>query len=156
MFDEGVRMAAQIGLDYLLWSPVAAELVPEPYRRLLVHRTDMTSTLESFHNDKLDVGVIRSQTKGQEYFREVVLSLRESGKSVEFGAIKIMLDVLNVEVREEILLERQPLGRILTESKVEFYSQPQEFFRIYPDQFINRALHLNTPQTLYGRYEILC
>jgi chorismate-pyruvate lyase len=155
MFDEAVRMTVSHGMDYLLWAPVTAESVPEPYRKLLVHQTDMTSTLENFHNGKLHVEVLGSQTKGQEYFREVVLRLGKSGKRVEFGAIKIMLDLLQAEVREKILRERQPFGRILTEAKVEFSSQPKEFFRINSDRFINRSLDLDSPQTLYGRRNTL-
>jgi len=139
----------------LLWASIEASAVPEPYRSLLVHRTDMTSTLEKYHGEKLRVEVLGRHTSGQEYFREVVLWLDQSGRRVEFGAIKIMLDLFPFEVRQEILRERQPLGRILTESGVEFSSQPRAYLRLASDDFINRTLDLKGPQLLYGRRNAL-
>ena len=139
----------------LLWTSVEASAVPEPYRSLLVHQTDMTSTLENFHKEKQRGEVLSRHTPGQEYFREVVLRLDQSGRRVEFGAIKIMLDLFPFEVRQEILRERQPLGRILTESGVEFSSQPRAYLRLVSDDFINRILDLKGPQILYGRRNAL-
>ena len=52
---------------------VPGEAVPEPYRRLLVHQNDMTPTLEKFHADRVHLKVISRQTRGDFYFREVVL-----------------------------------------------------------------------------------
>jgi hypothetical protein len=139
----------------LIWAPIEGTAVPEPYRSLLVHRTDMTSTLEKFHNDKLHVEVVSRHTSGQEYFREVVLRLDQSGRRVEFGAIKIMLDLFPFEARQEILRERQPLGGILTEFGVEFSSQPRAYLRLIPDDFIKGTLDLKRPQILYGRRNTL-
>ena len=91
--DHAKRYSALHAQPILLWAPVDAADVPEPYRTLLVHRADMTSTLENFYKDKLRVELLRCHTRGQEYFRAVALRLEESGRRVEFGAIKIMLDL---------------------------------------------------------------
>jgi chorismate-pyruvate lyase len=139
----------------LYWAPTEPEAVPQPFRILLVHKSDMTSTLENFYKEKLRVELLGSHTIGQEYFREVVLRLEPSQRRVEFGAIKIMLDLFPRQVREEILREKQPLGRILTESGVEFSSQPRGYFQLASDDFINRALGLNDFQVLYGRRNTL-
>jgi chorismate-pyruvate lyase len=153
--DTETKHYALPGRSVLFWAPIEAEAVPEPYRTLLVHRTDMTSTLENFHKERLRVEVLGRHTSGQEYFREVVLRLDQSGRRVEFGAIKILLDLFPAEARSEILRERQPLGRILTESGVEFASQPRGYFRIIPDDFIRRTLDLIGPHVLYGRRNTL-
>jgi hypothetical protein len=141
--------------DVLLWAPIEGHAVPEPYRRLLVHHSDMTSTLEKFYNDKLHVEVVSRHTNGQEYFREVVLRLDKSGRRVEFGAIKMMLDLFPFEARQEILRERLPLGRILTEYGVEFSSQPRAYLRLVADDFIKSTLDFKDPQFLYGRRNTL-
>lgn len=115
----------------------------------------MTSTLENYYKEKLRVELLGSHTVGQEYFREVILRLEQSQRRVEFGAIKIMLDLFPRQVREEILREQQPLGRILTESGVEFSSQPRGYFQLASDDFINRALSLSDSQLLFGRRNTL-
>jgi hypothetical protein len=153
--DHATKYNASHTQPVLLWAPIEAEDVPEPFRTLLVHKTDMTSTLENFYKGKLRVEALGRHTSGQEYFREVVLRLEHSGRRVEFGAIKILLDLFPAGARQEILRERQPLGRILTESGVEFSSQPRGYFRVVPDHFISRALDLNNPQVLYGRCNTL-
>jgi chorismate-pyruvate lyase len=131
------------------------EEIPQPQRALLAHESDMTSTLESFYRKRLRVEVLARHTVENEYCREVALRLEENGRRVEFGAIKIMLDLFPAEVRREILRERQPLGRILTGAGVDFYSRPHLYLRVRSDDFINRALGLSGSHILYGRRNTL-
>src|SRR6266496_2745645 len=84
--------------------------VPEPYKTLLVHERDMTSTLENFHKRGVHLRLVSRQRRGDEYFREVVLVLDGDEEPVEFGAIKISLDRLPEKARRQILQERFPLG----------------------------------------------
>ncbi|HWD17641.1 MAG TPA: hypothetical protein VHB20_00050 [Verrucomicrobiae bacterium] len=132
----------------------AAEL-PEPYHTLLAHEGDMTSKLEGFHRAKIHIRLLARQTVENEYFREVALLLEGSEKPVEFGAIKIMLDLFPEEAQREILRERQPLGKILTASGVRFQSQPRAFLRMEADAFIREALQLDQTHFLYGRRNTL-
>ena len=154
-FDKLTQSYAQRGQAALIWAPLEEMAVPEPYHSLLVHRIDMTSTLENFHKERLHVEMLGRHVSGQEYYREVVLRLEKSGRRVEFGAIKIWLDLFPTEAHQEILRERQPLGRILAKSGLEFSSQPRAFFRLAADDFINRSLGLSDPQCLYGRCNTL-
>jgi chorismate-pyruvate lyase len=153
--DSLSKSYARRGQAALIWAPIEPAAVPEPYRSLLVHGADMTSTLESFHKDRLCVEMLGRHVSGQEYFREVVLRLDQSGRPVEFGAIKMLLDLFPAEARQEILRERQPLGRILTESGLEFSSQPRAYLHLAADDFINRTLGLSGLQFLYGRRNTL-
>ena len=125
--------------------------VPEPYYSLLVHKTDMTSTLEKFHGGKLHVEVLTRELRDTEYCREVALVLDRTKKPVEFGVIKIFLDLFPPDAREEVLRGQLPLGRILTLFHISFASRPRAFLRLTSDKFIDNALQLQWPQVLYGR-----
>jgi chorismate-pyruvate lyase len=129
--------------------------IPEPYRSLLVHRSDMTSKLEAFHKGKIHIEPIARNHFENEYFREVVLVLDGSLKRVEFGAIKIILDLFPNEAQEEILKEQRPLGQILKEYNVQFASRPRAFLRVASDDFIQAALGLTHAASLYGRRNTL-
>jgi chorismate-pyruvate lyase len=142
---------AEAGLHLPPYTQVDPESVPEPYAGLLVHRTDMTPTLEKFHGQAIHLRVLRSWRKADEYFREVVLVLDGNDEPVEFGAIKINLDLFSQVVRDHILTEHQPLGHILEEHKVPHRSEPCGFLRLASDPLINRALNLSGAQVLYGR-----
>ena len=134
---------------------IDGEAVPEPYKTLLVHQRDMTSTLESFHRQTIHLHVLGRERRGDEYFREVVLQLDGTGKPVEFGAIKIHLDRFPPPARQLILAERWPLGRILKECAVAYASQPRAFLRIASDKLIDQVLDLRGVHVLYGRRNTL-
>lgn len=134
---------------------IEAAEVPEPYQSLLVHQSDMTSTLENFYRERLHIEVLARHVVENEYFREVALVLDGSGKRVEFGAIKIILDLFSLDARQEILREQQPLGRILGAFGVAFASRPRAFLRMASNDFIERALYLKGREFLYGRRNTL-
>lgn len=126
-------------------------VVLEPYRSLLVHQSDMTSTLEKFHKEPLHVEVLDRHTRENEYYREVVLVLDHSKKRVEFGAIKINLSLFPTEAQTEILREHQPLGRTLKNFKIPFSSRPAAYLRVTSDEFISAALGIQPGSALFGR-----
>jgi hypothetical protein len=134
---------------------IEAGKMPEPYHSLLVHQSDMTSTLENFYKEQLHIEAVARRTVENEYYREVVLVLDRSGKRVEFGAIKIMLDLFPIDARQEILREQQPLGRILNVFGVVFTSRPRAYLRMNSDKFIEGALHLKKRDVLFGRRNTL-
>jgi len=130
---------------------VAADAIPEPYRRLLDHPNDMTSTLQSFHDEALRVHVLDSRQDGAHYQREVLLVTRDSGRTVEFGAIEISLEPFPAGAQREILRAEMPLGGILHSFRIEYQSTPGAFFQIESDDVMNKAFKLSSSQTLYGR-----
>lgn len=134
---------------------LAADAVPEPYKSLLVHQRDMTSTLEEFHGAGVRLQPLRTFTRGEAYFREVVLRLDGSQRPVEFGAIKIHLGGFSPTARRLILGAYWPLGRILKDCDIAYLSRPQTFLRVTSDALINRALGLDGPHQLYGRRNTL-
>lgn len=146
---------ARSGLPVPPLQQIDGEEVPEPYRRLLVHQQDMTSTLENFHQQAVRLRVLGCEQQGDHYYREVVLELEGSGKPVEFGAIKINLSLFPPAAREEILRERWPLGHILKEFAIVYSSRPKAFLRIASDRLISGVLRLNGVHLLFGRRNTL-
>ena len=134
---------------------VESDQMPEPYKSLLVHKNDMTPTLKNFYNDTIHIRVLQRHVFENEYFREVVLLLNGTEQPIEFGAIKIVLDLFPNAAQQEILQENRPLGHILHEHKIPHASRPQMFFTVTSDRFINRALKLTGPHALYGRRNTL-
>ena len=146
---------AQMGLALPPLQQVDGEAVPQPYKQLLVHRDDMTPTLEQFHGRDIHLRLLGRRRKGGGYFREVVLLLDGTDQPVEFGAIKIYLDRFGAEARRQILEEQRPLGHILQECGVKHSSRPKAFLRLASDHFINDALQLIGANVLYGRRNTL-
>ena len=134
---------------------VPAEDIPEPYRSLLVHQNDMTSTLENFHDCSIHLHVVGRERRNGEYFREVVLQLDGNDKPVEFGAIKINLHLFPTATQQRILEERYPLGHILKEGAIKYESRPQAFFRVASDALIKGLLNLRESTNLFGRRNTL-
>jgi chorismate-pyruvate lyase len=134
---------------------VQANEIPEPYRSLLVHNSDMTSKLQAFHKDAIHIQPLARHNTDNEYFREVVLVLEKAQKPVEFGAIKIILDLFSNDAQQEILKAHRPLGQVLTEYKIAFSSRPRAFLRVTADSFIQASLNLEGEAFLYGRRNTL-
>jgi chorismate-pyruvate lyase len=134
---------------------IDGEELPEPYKRLLVHSHDMTSTLENYHKEVIHVRVLSSRQQGDDYFREVVLCTESESKPVEFGAIKINLALFPVKARQLIHQEHWPLGRILRDYGLSYSSWPKAFLKVASDRLINSALNLKGANVLYGRRNTL-
>jgi chorismate-pyruvate lyase len=134
---------------------ISGEEVPEPYRRLLVHRHDMTPTLEAFHREPIHLRVLARRYEREALWRQVVLTLDVSERPVEFGASVIYLQHYPPAARQEILESWRPLGAILRDHGIEHQSCPSLFLRVTPDGVMNEALGLTAPQPLYGRRNVL-
>ena len=134
---------------------IDGEEVPEPFRTLLVHTNDMTPALEKHHGEHIYLNVISRQTRGDFYFREVILLTQRTRRPVEFGAIKINLGLFPPPACRLILEEQEPLGTILNDFKIPHSSRPKAYVRIQADGFIKGALQLSGEQVLYGRRNTL-
>ncbi len=134
---------------------ITGDEISEPFKSLLAHDQDMTSTLEKFHGVRVHLTILRNWQQEDSYFREVVLVLDGSEKPVEFGAIKINLEPFEAEPRQKILEGHLPLGRILSDCAVSYHSNPKSFFIIQADDFIQNTLGVLIGTTLYGRQNIL-
>ncbi len=152
------------GMLFSAWWPrPALEVIParallQPYRSLLDHQSDMTSTLEKFHGEPLVLRVLARRQVGNTLSRRVVLVGEESGKPVEFGAIRIDLESFPATARELIREGRRPLGALLAEFAIPYRSRPKLFLKVKTDQEIEAALEIaaeGSPPHLFGRENAL-
>ncbi|HVJ81966.1 MAG TPA: hypothetical protein VNC50_12935 [Planctomycetia bacterium] len=135
---------------------VAGASMPEPYRTLLVHNQHMTVTLEEHHKSPLKVVPYRVQRTGDVYGRKLDL-LRGDGKTVMTGIMLVNFSFCDEEVRDEILSEKKPLGRILIEHGVLREVAAAAFVEIAADDPLVARFKLPAPRPAYGRLaEILC
>jgi hypothetical protein len=160
--SQAPAWASLLGLFYAQAGMAFPELVrckgpemPQPYRSLLVHSRDMTPTLEDFYQQELTLKVLSRKLEHQTYLREVTLDLKDSGKPIEYGAIRIFTSLFPPAAREMILHERCPLGKILQLEGIPHVGWPQAFFSVAQDQHMASNLRIKTPGVLYGRRNVL-
>ncbi|MDA8019147.1 MAG: hypothetical protein MPN21_17040 [Thermoanaerobaculia bacterium] len=126
--------------------------MPEPYRSLLVHDQDMTSTLEKHHREPLELCRVESRRSAGALWRQVLLVGRYSGEIREAGAIRIDLRHFDAAARWEVLEGQKPLGAILADHRITYVSRPRAFFAFDATRQTDRLLGLSARgQTLYGR-----
>lgn len=129
--------------------------MPEPYRHLLVHESDMTPRLRNFHNSAIGLNVVERQVGEQFVMRLVVLHRSDTGAPVEVGAIGIQLDGFDDELRAAILAGLVPLGGLLEQAEIVHESSPKAYFSIQADAFLAELLGQPVGVTLYGRCNAL-
>ena len=135
--------------------PLAAKQMHQPYRGLLVHQRDMTPTLIDFHKSNIKINALDSRKDGEIYYREVILHRTENGRPILYGGIKIDLSLLPQGASQKVLDEKEPLGGILADFKVEHSSEPSGYFQISAGSFIAEKLDVEKGSILYGRRNTL-
>jgi chorismate-pyruvate lyase len=135
---------------------IPGEAVPDPFRSLLVHRNDMTPTLEAFHQSDIHLELLSRERRGDFYFREVVLRLNRNELPVEFGANKVYLGRFSEEAQDLILQEQLPLGRILKDCRVPHRTEAKAYLRVQSDTLIGEKFGLTQSVTLFGRKAVIC
>ncbi len=134
---------------------VPAVRLPEPYYGLLAHPMHMTETVEAFYGDAVDVRVLASGHQGAIYHRRILLTLRGTGRVVQFGFVRINLACCSAPVRDSIKAEKTPLGRILVENNVLRRIEPTSFLKVDPGPTLAREMELVGTPELYGRTGVI-
>lgn len=135
------------------WQWVEENGIPRPYRQLLCHDKDMTSTLAAFHGGEVTLRVFQSKRSGSQYLREVLLSVGD--KPAEYGVILMYLDHFPPELRGRILSESEPLGSILNTSGFPYKSSPQGNLEFPDSDFTADIFSSAGGGSLFGRYNAL-
>ena len=130
---------------------VASALTPEPFKQLLVHEHHMTVTMEEFHHTSVVVKVLDRKLDGDIYSRKILLERADDGRVVQFGIVRFDLGVVLPAVREEILSERTPLGRILINYNVLRHIDLGAILEIQAGPGLAKLLHCPAGETMYGR-----
>ena len=125
--------------------------IPMPYRSLLVHTNDMTLTLERHFGGRVLLRPLSTFLHGHWYFRRVLLAQEYTGRPVEMGAIRIQVSVFSKHVRQQILANEIPLGRLLRDGGVQYESRPKAFLAVTPNSEMMGVFWMRESRTLYGR-----
>jgi chorismate-pyruvate lyase len=146
---------ARSGKDLPVIHGLEACDLPEPYRALLVHQRDMTSTLESHYGSRTHLDVFQAVEEEGLLDREVILRLDRDERPVEYGAIRIYVNRFPEAARVAIREGERPLGYLLDAFDVAYQSRPDAFFRLTPTKDIAGALAIVPSTLLYGRRNVL-
>lgn len=122
-----------------------SDAIPQPARRLLVHRDHMTVVLREHAGTELDLSVLQQTHEADEYARKILLTTRTASPAVvEFGIVRMRLLDIPTAARGEIIDAREPLGDVLIRHNVMRRISPRWYFR-FP---------ANTPISgLFGKIE---
>ncbi len=149
-----------------LWESVSAEPViaaeviepddmPEPYRGLLVHQSDMTSRLTNHYGEPISLRVVDRAIEADWLARCSVLEVARTRQPVEFGVIRINLLVLPDPVRRRVVEGRVPLGGLLNRYAIGYRSCPGGYLRVRSNGTMNEAFALDQATWLFGRCNCL-
>ncbi len=127
---------------------IAGDEMPEPYRGLLVHEHHMTVTVEAYHGGPVDVRVLERRQDGSHYSRRILLVMRETGRVVQFGIVRIDLRYVAPEVAAAITEGKTPVGRVLITHGVLRRVEPVAYLRFEAAPWFGGA-------TAYGRLAII-
>jgi hypothetical protein len=130
---------------------IPAALTPEPYKRLLVHDRHMTIAMEEFHGSPVVVKVLSRKLEGNIYSRNILLNRSEDGAVVQFAVMRFDLNMVLPAVRDEILSERTPLGRILINYNVFRHVDLGAIFRIAVGPVFAQLCGSSIGEVTYGR-----
>ena len=142
---------ARAGVELPRVRAIDPDDIPLPYQSLLVHRTDMTLTLERHFGGRVALRPLSTLLHGPWYFRRVLLAQEYTGRPVEMGAIRIRISAFPERIRKQILKNDVPLGRLLRDGGVRYESRPKVFLQVTPNAEMMGVFWMREPKTLYGR-----
>jgi len=152
--DELSRLTSQFPESEPLFADaeyVARSLVPEPYRRMLVHDHHMTVTMEEYHGCPVDVHVLARKQDGDTYSRKILLTKHGTDDVVQFGLVRFNFQYVTPAVREEIVSESIPLGRVLINHNVLRHIDLGAILQITAGPALAKYLQMNVGEVTYGR-----
>jgi hypothetical protein len=137
--------------DLASFESVAAERMPPEYRQLLDHHSHMTITVESFYGSPVDVTVFRTAADTQWYGREISLVSQDSGKTVQYGIVRLRPPLLQSEVWQEIEAGKTPLGQVLIRHNVFRQVELVALWKVVAGPSLARRLGVEPGAITYGR-----
>ena len=158
---------AEVELDALLelffedayqlgqFRPVSATEVPSPSRELLAHEHHMTVTVERHHGSPVDVRVLQTRRDGSKYSREILLTRQSDDRVVQYGIVRLNLDLIDPAPRSEIESEQIPLGRILINHQILRQVRLLGLWEITAGPELAKWLPVESGQRCYGRTALI-
>lgn len=134
---------------------VDAAGLPAPSRTLLDHDQHMTVTIEAKHGCLVDLEVVRTHQTDTHYAREITLARQSDGQVVQYGIVRLNLDYLGPEIRQEIENRNVPLGRILIQHDVLRNVRLLSLWSIEPGPKLCEFFALDRTQVCHGRTALI-
>jgi chorismate-pyruvate lyase len=136
-------------------TPLFEQHMPEPYKRLLVHKKNMTPTLEAYHSDTIHIERVNMLPGNEQTTREVILRLDRNNKPVEYGASRIFLRKLPPKALPLVAEGKVPLGTILRICECTHTVEVAGFFKVKPTSFFEEIFESSETSPLFGRRNTL-
>jgi chorismate-pyruvate lyase len=130
---------------------IPASTTPEPYKTLLVHDHHMTVAMEEHHQCRVDVKVLDSRLDGDVYSRKILLTRSGTSTVVQFGIVTFDFQYVTQAVKNEILSQQVPLGRVLINHNVLRHVDLNAILRITAGPALARHLQMRSGDVTYGR-----
>lgn len=132
-----------------------AEACPPQYRLMLDHEQHMTVTVERRHACSVDVQVLDSRFSDTSYMRKIILRRQSDQRVVQFGIVRLALAALQPVVRDEILAQQIPLGRVLILHNVMRHVQLNALWRVECGAELAGLFEAQPGQVTYGRTALI-
>ena len=128
---------------------------PEAYRQMLAHQAHMTVTVESRHACPVGVQVLESRRTGAHYLRKIILRRNSDQRVVQYGIVRLALAALKPEVRDEILAQKIPLGRVLIQHNVLRQVQLNALWQVECGAELAELFQVEVGHQTYGRTALI-
>jgi chorismate-pyruvate lyase len=128
---------------------------PDPYRAMLDHEEHMTVTVEKRHASPVDVEVLDSRVTDTSYMRKIILRRQSDQRVVQYGIVRLALSALQPKVRDEIMAQKIPLGRVLILHDVLRHVQLNALWRVVCARELAELFETQPGQITYGRTALI-
>jgi len=136
---------------FLRANHIPSSLTPEPYKAMLAHDHHMTVAMETYYQSPVDVRVLDQRHEGELYARKILLLKQGTESVVQFGLVRFNLSYVTAAVREEILAQQTPLGRILINHNVLRHIDLGAILELTAGPGLARHLQMPQGAITYGR-----
>lgn len=131
----------------------AADL-PPTQRKLLAHHEHMTETVETHHDSQVRVEVLQTRVTDTHYARKILLRRTSDDAVVQFGIVRLNVAYLSQDVRDEIVAQKTPLGRVLIEHDVMRQVELVALWEVNAGSDLRSLLNLSG-EVAYGRTALI-
>lgn len=153
--DELIALFYREPSDLGRFARCSSKECPPKYSDLLDHEEHMTVTVERRHASSVDVQVLESQSTSSHYLRKIVLRRKSDRQVVLFGIVRLALAALQPDVRDEIMAQKIPLGRVLILHNVLRHVQLNALWRVVCGRELAELFKTQPATITYGRTAVI-
>jgi len=135
--------------------PVESGAIPEAVRALLVHHRHMTATLNANFGEPVALKVLEHREDEEYYRRKILLTVDNGQRVVEFGLVRLDLQVLPDEARADVIARERPLGEIFSRYDVLTRVEPRWYLRFDARSPIVQCFGPRPPDEAFGRLGVI-